>query len=230
MPEARPPPPTGHDDRREVGDVLEQLEPERALAGDHDGVVEGVDEGHPGLGGALARGGDGAPRPRSRVPHRRAEGRAAVDLRDRRAVGHEDLARHAAHARGLRERPRVVAGAPGRDAAGAAVAEGGELVQRAADLERPRALEVLGLQRHRGAACARSASATAAPACAARRRRSRRERARPPRRSRSAGARRWPWRQSGSATMASISTCAPSGSAATPIVVRAGGSSPKNAP
>ena len=76
----------------------------------------------------------------------------------------------------------MVAGAAGDDAARAhAVAQRGELVQRAADLERAGALQVLGLQQRRRRRRARSACATAGPACGARRRRSRRGRARRPR-------------------------------------------------
>ena len=55
-----------HDDLREVGHVLEQLEPERALAGDDVGVVERVHERHARLA-PRAR----APRRRSRRPTRR---------------------------------------------------------------------------------------------------------------------------------------------------------------
>ena len=47
-----------HDDLREVRHLLEQLEPERALAGDDVRVVEGVHEGEPVPLRALLRGGD----------------------------------------------------------------------------------------------------------------------------------------------------------------------------
>ena len=46
----------GHDHARQVGHLLEQLEPERALAGDHVGILERMDERHRArLGGELAR-------------------------------------------------------------------------------------------------------------------------------------------------------------------------------
>ena len=45
-----PPPPTGTMTLREVRHVLEQLEPERALAGDHVEVVERVHERRPAVG------------------------------------------------------------------------------------------------------------------------------------------------------------------------------------
>ena len=57
-PRGQPAAADGHDDAREVGHVLEQLEPERALAGDDVRVVVGVHEG-----GALRR-----PRARARAP------------------------------------------------------------------------------------------------------------------------------------------------------------------
>ena len=40
-----------HEDRREVGQVLDDLEPDRALAGDDPVVVEGRDDRQPALGG-----------------------------------------------------------------------------------------------------------------------------------------------------------------------------------
>ena len=46
------------DDRGQIGDVLEQFEPERRLAEDHVRIVERVHERRAGLGRALARSGD----------------------------------------------------------------------------------------------------------------------------------------------------------------------------
>ena len=52
-----PPPPIGHDHAGQVRDLVEQLEPDRALAGDHVGIVERMDEGHALVPrGELARG------------------------------------------------------------------------------------------------------------------------------------------------------------------------------
>ena len=51
IPEASPPPPTGTSTLERSGDLLEQLEPDRPLPGDHRRVVERVDEGEAlGLG------------------------------------------------------------------------------------------------------------------------------------------------------------------------------------
>ena len=217
-----------HDDLRQVGDVLEQLETERALPGDDVEVVEGVHEGHPGLVGAGAGRLDGVVDRRARGVDDRPERGAPLGLGERRARGHEDLARDAAHTRGMRQRPGVVAGAARGDPAGAAVAERRELAQRAADLERARPLQALGLEhdlaaralghgergQHRrvaddvGGHLARAEDVVEA------------ERA----------GRRGHGPQSARATIASTSTWLPSGSAATPIVVRAGGSDGKKAP
>src|SRR4051794_24340492 len=120
----------------------------------------------------------------------------------------------------------MVACAGGHHAPGAALgAEDGQLVQRAADLERAGALQALGLEQH-----------PAAGALAERRRRQDRSPARDVG-DRAAGAfevltRRFAGHQSRpeSATTASISTCAPFGSAPTPIATRAGGSEGKNVP
>ena len=42
-----------HDDARQVGEVVDELQAERALAGDHGGVVERVAERHAALAGPL---------------------------------------------------------------------------------------------------------------------------------------------------------------------------------
>ena len=60
-----PPPPTGTTTLARSGHLLEQLEPERALAGDDVGVVERVDEREPALARALLRGDSGTRRPTS---------------------------------------------------------------------------------------------------------------------------------------------------------------------
>ena len=46
IPDASPPPPIGMIDGLEVGNLLEQLEPDRSLAGDHLLVLECVEERH----------------------------------------------------------------------------------------------------------------------------------------------------------------------------------------
>jgi hypothetical protein len=212
------------DDGRQVRQVLEQLEAERSLAGDDVGIVEGMDEREAGLGGPVASRDEAVVDARADDHDARAQRFGRLDLGDRRALRHEHLARHAALPRRQRERLRVVAGASTDDAGRAPVAQRRQPAQRAADLEGPGALQRLRLQHD-----------LATAALAQRRGRQDRRVARDVA-DRLAGARHVLGRdrgaaadlsghvrpQSASATMASISTCAPSGSAATPIVERAG--------
>ncbi len=149
MPGAQPAAADRHDDLGEVGHVLEQLEPERALArrrrrGRRTGART---RARPRRARASAASMHSSTRVAADVdvaPWPRAASTLAIGA----SVGHEDLAGHAARARGGGERLRVVARRRRDDAARAAVlAERGELGRHAADLERARALEVLGLQR-----------------------------------------------------------------------------------
>ena len=87
--------------------------------------------------------------------HQRAQRLAALDLGERRLDRHEHLARHATRPRRIGERPGVVACAAGHDTALAALCQRCQLVQRAAQLERARALQILGLQQHPRAAALR---------------------------------------------------------------------------
>ena len=116
-------------------------------------VVERRDQGHALVCGELAR----RPPPRRRSRRRQADlGAVAahrLDLGQRRVRGHHH---QGARRRGCGRRPRP----PGRGcrrwrrparASSSAVAQGGDLVERAAGLERARALQVLGLQPHRRA-------------------------------------------------------------------------------
>jgi hypothetical protein len=80
-----------------------------------------------------------------------AERAHGLDLRHGRVDRHEDLAAQPVRAGGVRERLRVVAGAPGHDAR-RVVRHGAHLVQRAAQLERAGPLQVLRLQADRAAA------------------------------------------------------------------------------
>ena len=138
-----------HDQLREVGHVLEQLEAERALAGHDVRVVERMHERQPALARALVRGGEALVQRRAADVHDRALAAGGLGLGDRRVGGDEDLAQHAARGRGRRESLGVVAGRRGDDAARAALlAQRGELGRRAAHLERARELEVLGLEHH----------------------------------------------------------------------------------
>ena len=56
MPDSRPPPPSGTTTASISGRVLQDLEPDRALAGDHDLVVERVDQRTAGTLGLLPGG------------------------------------------------------------------------------------------------------------------------------------------------------------------------------
>ncbi len=131
--------------------LLGQLEPERALAGDHLRIFERVDE-------RRARGGErpalllGLVVARAGHDHLRAVAARRVHLRHRRVLGHEDGRRDPGLARRPRDRLPVVSRA-GRDDSPAPllVGERRDLRHRAADLERARALEVLGLEEHRTA-------------------------------------------------------------------------------
>ena len=196
----------------EVADVLDELEAERALPRDHVRVVVGVHEDQAAVVGELL-GRDDALGQRARAA---VDGGAVagdrVALGDRRVVRDEDLAGDAAGGRGGGDALPVVAGRGADDAAGAVGADGGELGRGAADLERAGALEVLRLERD-GAARGLGEGA---------RRQDRRAPGdgldgRAGRRDIAGGD-----HQSGRATIASISTRAPLGSAATPTAARAG--------
>ena len=140
----------GYDDGGGVGHLLDDLEPEGALAGDDVAVVERVDEHCPGLLGELRRRGQAVLEHARREPDVGAVAAGSPLLRDRRAVGHEDGGRDAVLLRGQRDALRVVAGRGRHDAEGTLlVGEPGDPDGGAADLERAGALEVLALEVHR---------------------------------------------------------------------------------
>ena len=115
-----PPPPTGIDDAREVRDLFQQLEPERALARDHVGVVERVHEREPVLARPLLGDQDAlVDRVAADVDDRALVARR-LGLGDRRVGGDVDLAAHAQRPRGGGQRLRVVAGRGADHAGGAA--------------------------------------------------------------------------------------------------------------
>ena len=147
-----PPAAEGHHDLAQVLDVLGELEPERALAGDHVEVVEGVHEGEVALLRALSRGGDAVVDRPVEAVHDRAERARGAALGDRRVGRHVDLAPHPPRPRGVRRRLGVVAGAAHHQPVANLVAERGQLGQHAAQLERAGALQALGLERDRAAA------------------------------------------------------------------------------
>ena len=122
MPEASPPPPIGMTTVPKPRQLLGELEPDRALAGDHPLVLERVDERRAGLRRELARrrhrlveAGPDELDLRAVVPGR-------VDLGHRRVLRHEDGGRDAGLARCPGDRLAVVARARGDDAGGSLLA------------------------------------------------------------------------------------------------------------
>ena len=131
----------------EVGHLLEQLETDRALPGDHMVVVERVNEGEAALGLDLA----GVRVRRIEVvaveDHLGAQLARVGDLDERRPFGHHDDARDA-QPRGMeRNRLCVIAGR-GRDGAARALlgAQREEAIEGPALLEGARHLQVLELE------------------------------------------------------------------------------------
>ena len=135
-------------ERLDVGQLLRELEPDRPLAGDHVAVLERVDERRTGAARVLE-----APRPAPRrTPPRRGRSRrrttgVASTLAIGASSGMKTVAvipsSRAARATACPWLPALAATTP---AARWLVVEQRELVRRAADLERPRALQVLGLE------------------------------------------------------------------------------------
>ena len=95
----------------DVGELLGELEPDRPLAGDHVLVLEGVDEGRPGLLDARARVGERRVEAGAAEHDLAAVGERRLDLRHRRVLGHEDRRVDAELARRPGDRLAVVAGA-----------------------------------------------------------------------------------------------------------------------
>ena len=200
-------------DLGEIRHVLEQLQPERPLTGDDRGVVERVHEREPFGLRLLERDDDALVDALAARVDDGAVAAGGLDLGHRRIHGDDDLAVHAAGGRAGGERLGVVARGGGDHAVLAALmAERVELRGDAADLERPGALQVLGLQRHRPAR-------TLGERAGGEHRRAARDGL--DRRACGLDVARG---DGHSAMIASISTSAPIGRAATPIVVRAGGS------
>jgi hypothetical protein len=133
-----------------------ELEADRALTGDHVWILEGVDERRAGFFRELTRRGERLLEsdpdqldPPTVVPRR-------VDFGHRRLVRHEDRRLDP----GLACRPghglSVVARARRDDSGGPlGLAERGDSIDRASDLERARPLKVLGLEQHLAAGPAR---------------------------------------------------------------------------
>ena len=106
-----------HHDPREVGDVLEQLEPERALPGDDRRVVERVDEREAAVARPRLRGLEALLERGAADVDDRALAARGLRLGDRRVGGDEHLAAHAARGGRGGEALGVVAGRGGDHAA-----------------------------------------------------------------------------------------------------------------
>ena len=151
MPAIRPPPPTGTNTAcRSPLAVADDFIADRALAGDHQQIVERVDERE-------ARFGDERVAVGLRVGiavavqlDLGAHAAHRVDLDLRRGLRHHDDGAQPELARGERDALRVIAGAGGDDAAGALLGvEVRDAVVGAAQLEAEDRLQVLALEMHR---------------------------------------------------------------------------------
>src|SRR5262249_21558153 len=140
----------------DVVDLLEQLEPDRSLPGDHLLVLERVDEGRAALVGVVERVGQALVEARAGELDPGAVVARRLDLRHGRVLGDEDGRGNAGLPRGPGDRLAVVARAGRDDARGAIlVREERDPVDGAADLECAGALEVLRLQQYLSAGQAR---------------------------------------------------------------------------
>ena len=136
-----------HDDDVRRGQVAEDLQTERALTRNDLGVVVRVQERGVLLLADLARPGIGIIIAVAREHNGRAVALGGLRLGDRRGLGHDDRGRDAEAVRGVGHALRVVSGGRGDDRAGlAALDKGGDLVARAADLERAGLLAVFVLE------------------------------------------------------------------------------------
>ena len=164
-PPIRPPPPTGTITTSTSGDVLDDLEPDGAGAGEHRRIVERMDERQPARGLDLV---ELVEQGRAIVVEHDLGAVAAdrVELGARRAGRHHDDARRTDVARRPRDRLRVVAGRD-RDQAARALGrrQRQHLVERAARLERAGLLEALALEPERRRRRARRSTAPTSSAC-----------------------------------------------------------------
>ena len=161
-----------HHDRAHLRALLDDLQADRALAGDHVRVLERMDEDGAGLRRRARARGSGHPRPARRAgrPRRRRTGWPRPWAAGRPA-GMTTVALVPSSGRGEGHALGVIAGA-GRDhpAGPLGVREPGDAQVGAADLERPGPLQVLALEVDRPADPARTAPGSAAAASAGRRR------------------------------------------------------------
>ena len=134
-------------DGLDVRHLVDDLEPDRPLARDHLLVLVGMDEGGAGRLDVRQRGGQRLLEARAAELRLGAVVLRRLDLRHRGVLRHEDRRLDPGIARRPRDCLAVVARARRNDArALLALREGRDLADRPANLERARALEVLGLQ------------------------------------------------------------------------------------
>ena len=136
-----------HHDAGHAGQVLDDLEPARALAGDDGRVVVRLDHDQPALLDEAQREHVALLRVHAGELDLGAVALDALDLDARRVARHADHRVRAEQPRGTRHRLGVVARRVGDDAAGAlGIGQRGDLVVRAAHLEGADGLERLRLQ------------------------------------------------------------------------------------
>ena len=141
-----------HDDRADVGALLEDLQPDGALPGDDVRVVERVDQHRPGPRGVLPGRDQAVVDGLAELLDLRAVPASRHQLGDRRSQRHVDLGLDAEHLRRERDALGVVAGARGDDAGRPlGLGQPGHPGVGAADLERAGPLEVLALEEDRPA-------------------------------------------------------------------------------
>lgn len=151
IPEIRPPPPIG-DDRVEIRLVGEELERDRALTGDYRRIVIGMNENQPFIAGErvgrLAGGSEAVA-----LEHDLGAVRlGAIDLDERRALGHHDRRRDAEPPGVVGDPLGMVAGRHRNHTHTARTrVQGQQLGERAAFLERTGAMQRLELQINLGA-------------------------------------------------------------------------------
>ena len=141
-----------HDDRVEIGLVGEEFEGDRPLPGDHRWVVVGVDKAQTAFAGKRLCGYARGSKAIASEHDGGAKSLGMVDLDKRRALGHDDRRRDGEALCVIGDTLGVVAGRH-RDDAGAALlgAQGQQLVQGAALLERAGAMQGFELKVNFGA-------------------------------------------------------------------------------
>ncbi len=136
-----------HQQQFQLRRLVQQFQAHRALAGDDQLVVVGVDEGQAALGGDLPGPLAGLADAVAVQDHLRPEGAGARHLHVRRVAGHHDNRRDAQLPGVVSHRLGVVAGGHGDHPASARLrAQGFQLDQGPAVLERAGKLQVLQLQ------------------------------------------------------------------------------------